>query len=223
MIKLKLTLPKYKVGITITSKKGRPDPILTLFDELAKVRVGSRFSRLVRRLAASKRVHRLLGGLLVIFIIGSNLFPPSSSAFSAQNEVEVLALPAGEEPVITSIARRNPVDGKISITQSYRFFHPGVDIDGVTGDPIYPIMNGKVESAGKEFFLGKTVRIDHGNGYKSTYAHLDTIGVKAGDEINTKTKLGKMGNTGRSFGDHLHLEVQKDGRNINPISVLPRR
>jgi murein DD-endopeptidase MepM/ murein hydrolase activator NlpD len=111
---------------------------------------------------------------------------------------------------------------QISITQGYRLFHPGIDLDGVTGDTIRPIMIGVVEAVQRsKYAYGNAVYIDHKNGFKSLYAHLSKILVKEGDEVTMNTVIGEMGATGRSYGDHLHLEVHQNGVPINPISVLP--
>lgn len=222
MVKLTLNIPRYRVRIAISNR--RPvyrDRFLQALDELIKVRAGSRISRVFRFIANGRKFQKILGGSLAFLIVLTNMFPPADAASAANGETEIVALAPAEQPIQTNVVRRLPVDGKLSITQGYRAFHAGVDIDGLTGDPIYPYQNGKVEFAGRDFFLGKVVKVRHEEGYESVYAHLDSIGVSAGQEVNTKTKLGEMGNTGHSFGDHLHLEVYKDGRHVNPTSVLP--
>lgn len=222
MVKLILNIPRYRVRIAISNRRpGYHDRFLQTLDELIKVRVGSRISRAFRFIANGRKFQKLLGGSLAVLIVLTNMFPPEDAASAANGETEIVALAPTEQPIVTNVVRRLPVDGRLSITQGYRAFHAGVDIDGVTGDPIYPYQNGKVEFAGRDFFLGKMVKVKHNQGYESVYAHLDSLDVSAGQEVNTKTKIGEMGNTGHSFGDHLHFEVYKDGSHVNPAFVLP--
>lgn len=223
MLKTTLNIGHYAVRIGVTHKgPHNHDKILPAIKEVASVRVGSKISRLARLLTFNgRKFQKILGSSLAVLIVLTNMFPPTDAASAANGEVEVVALEPAVAPIQTNVVRRLPVDGKLSITQGYRAFHAGVDIDGVTGDPIYPYQSGKVEFAGRDFFLGKVVKVKHDKGYESVYAHLDSISISAGQEVNTKTKIGEMGNTGHSFGDHLHMEVYKDGRHVNPASVLP--
>lgn len=67
---------------------------------------------------------------------------------------------------------------------------------------------------------GNCVRIEHGNGYSTLYAHLDKVFVKLGDCVTEGQEIGYMGNSGNSYGGHLHFEVRKDGKRINPTPYL---
>lgn len=114
-----------------------------------------------------------------------------------------------------------PVD-KIVITQGYKFYHPALDFDGVTGDTIKPIMAGVVEKVDySRLAYGNSVLINHGGNITSLYAHLSSIIVTEGQEVTKEIEIGKMGATGRAFGDHLHFEVRENGKNINPFLLLP--
>ena len=62
--------------------------------------------------------------------------------------------------------------------------------------------------------------IDHGNKLSSLYAHLSKIEVEEGQEVTMDTEIGRMGATGRAFGDHLHLEVYDHGKAVNPLTIL---
>ena len=109
------------------------------------------------------------------------------------------------------------------LNQKYSFFHPGLDLDGVTGDPLFPIAKGVVVATeNSRFAYGKAVYLDHGSGYTSLYAHMSEIEVAEGQFVDVDTEIGKMGSTGHSTGSHLHLEVRKNGLPINPLSVLPK-
>jgi len=99
-------------------------------------------------------------------------------------------------------------------------FHPGIDFRGQYGDAARCTANGKVVSAGWMGGYGNCVRIAHTNGYETLYGHLSHINVHVGEEVTAGQVIGKVGSTGRSTGTHLHYEVRKNGKAINPISFL---
>jgi LysM repeat protein len=88
--------------------------------------------------------------------------------------------------------------------------HKGVDIDGVTGDPIYAAADGTVavsRSSGYNGGFGLYVAVNHDNGTQTLYAHMSKVHVSAGESVKKGQVIGLIGNTGRSEGDHLHFEV----------------
>lgn len=97
--------------------------------------------------------------------------------------------------------------------------HRGIDIVSKNRD-IKAADSGKVIFAGTESSYGKVVKIDHGNGYVTVYAHLSSINVKKGEAVQKGDKIGVMGNTGNSTGVHLHFEIIKNGKHQNPLSYL---
>lgn len=99
--------------------------------------------------------------------------------------------------------------------------HTGLDIDGETGDAIYAAQSGTVLFAGWSGGYGYVVKVDHGGGLQTWYAHLSAISVNAGDEVVTGDKVGEMGSTGNSTGSHLHLEVKVDNVAQDPLDFLP--
>lgn len=99
-------------------------------------------------------------------------------------------------------------------------FHAGVDIRGRTGDAVKSTANGKVITAGWNQGYGKCVIIAHANGYKTIYGHLSEITVKAGQRVKANDLIGKVGSTGRSTGPHLHYEVRKGNKPLNPSLFL---
>jgi len=154
---------------------------------------------------------------MAIMIIASSFLPTQTSGSNLKEDTVI----ESNAPFTTERGAQYPVKN-IKITQGYYFFHPALDLDGITGDQIYPIMAGKVEAVEySKFAYGNAVLIRHG-GITSLYAHLSKINVEAGDEVTNKTVIGEMGATGRSWGDHLHLEVRDHGIPISPFSVLPR-
>ena len=105
--------------------------------------------------------------------------------------------------------------------------HKGIDIDGEPGEQIYAANEGEVVFSEETEQGGKEVIINHDNGLKTKYSHLDSINVEEGDRVTTETVLGEMGNTGEvqpsdedSCGTHLHYEVMKDGKHLDPESFL---
>ena len=108
------------------------------------------------------------------------------------------------------------------LTQRFWSGHAGIDIANRTGTPIVAADAGYVVLAGRDTWgYGNQVLIDHGNGYLTRYAHLNTILVKAGDKVTKNQKIGTMGNTGRSTGPHLHFEIIYSQAHRNPLGFLP--
>ena len=105
--------------------------------------------------------------------------------------------------------RTDPINGSHD-------FHPGVDFDGSYGDDILAVGSGVVSYSGNKPGYGNTVEIDHGNGYVTRYAHNSKNLVTVGDPIRDGDVIGKVGSTGRSTGTHVHFEVWRDGRVVNP-------
>jgi murein DD-endopeptidase MepM/ murein hydrolase activator NlpD len=110
-------------------------------------------------------------------------------------------------------ARISPFTGKEQ-------FHPGVDIAGAEKTPIVAPAKGTVAFVGKDGALGMSVRIKHDSVYESTYGHLDKATVKKGQLVERGEVIGYMGNSGRSTGHHLHYEIEKNGKSVNPLKYM---
>ena len=98
-------------------------------------------------------------------------------------------------------------------------FHAGMDFTAPRGTPIYATGNGKViqaDAANRGY--GNHVRIDHGYGYVTLYAHMRKFNVKVGQQVKRGDVIGYVGNTGKSVGPHCHYEVRKNGNPINPVN-----
>lgn len=106
--------------------------------------------------------------------------------------------------------RRDPFTGA-------RRMHYGIDLTGPRGCPVYCTGNGIVTKAEYARGYGKLVEIDHGYNYKTRYAHLDKIDVTVGQRLKRGEVVGKLGNTGRSTGPHLHYEVRYLNKPVNPL------
>ena len=105
--------------------------------------------------------------------------------------------------------------------------HPGVDLDGETGDPITAAGDGVVTVAGPAPAgyggYGLIVIIDHGQGVSTLYSHLSTVGVPVGDVVDAGDLIGAVGTTGAVTGSHLHFEVRLSGAPVDPELWLPPR
>ncbi|MDE6334155.1 MAG: M23 family metallopeptidase [Muribaculaceae bacterium] len=97
-------------------------------------------------------------------------------------------------------------------------FHEGMDFSSAIGTPVYATGAGIVKSAGWESGYGNSIDIDHGFNYLTRYAHLSQILVKPGQSVKRGDLIGKVGNTGKSTGSHLHYEVRYRGAPQNPVN-----
>ncbi len=112
-----------------------------------------------------------------------------------------------------------PVRGRL--TTLFSSFHPGIDIATAWGTPIHPFASGVVLKAQWWGTFGNGILIQHADGWQTIYAHLSSINVAVNQQVDLTTVIGAVGSTGNATGPHLHFQVSKDGREINPLSVLP--
>lgn len=113
-----------------------------------------------------------------------------------------------------------PARGRI--TQYSSSWHTAIDIAAPTGTPVYASDGGRVVAAGWDSTgYGWHVRINHGNGFTTLYAHFSVYNVDVGDYVNKGTLIGRIGSTGNSTGPHLHFEVRRNGVRNNPMGYLP--
>ena len=99
-------------------------------------------------------------------------------------------------------------------------FHKGLDIANKIGTPVKATGDGIITFVGTKTNYGKLIKVDHGRGFVTVYAHLNKIQVKKGDFVKRNEQIATMGNTGRTTGPHLHYEVIKNGLNINPQKYI---
>lgn len=99
-------------------------------------------------------------------------------------------------------------------------FHNGIDIQAPMGRPIKAAREGMVIYTGWRDGYGKSIIIQHRNGYSTMYGHLSHITAKKGDWVTQKTVIGRVGSTGRSTGPHLHFMLMHHGRLINPLRII---
>ncbi|MEM7665402.1 MAG: M23 family metallopeptidase [Pseudomonadota bacterium] len=108
--------------------------------------------------------------------------------------------------------RRHPILG-------YRRMHAGLDFRARRGTPIVAVTDGTVRSAGRAGGCGNAVRLRHGNGLETRYCHMSRMSVRSGQSVKRGQVIGYVGSTGLSTGPHLHYEMYRNGRSINPASV----
>lgn len=106
--------------------------------------------------------------------------------------------------------RKHPIHNR-------RQFHTGIDLPQVKGTPVYATGNGIVSRMGYSSGYGNFIVITHAGGFRSFYAHLSKKLVSVGDLVSITQQIACVGNTGISTGSHLHYEVRKGGRYMNPI------
>jgi murein DD-endopeptidase MepM/ murein hydrolase activator NlpD len=98
--------------------------------------------------------------------------------------------------------------------------HPGIDFRGAKGDPVHVTADGNVVFTGRKGGYGNCIIVQHKNDFQTLYGHLSHVDVKEGQSVKTGDVIGKVGSTGRSTGAHLHYEVRKNGKPINPVKFL---
>ncbi len=102
----------------------------------------------------------------------------------------------------------------------HKAFHEGLDFTAAAGTPIYAAAGGIVSAAEQTPDYGKIVKIDHGSGLETRYAHASLLVVKVGDRVEKGQKIAEVGSTGRSTGPHLHYEIRLDGNALDPRKYL---
>ncbi len=108
--------------------------------------------------------------------------------------------------------RRHPILG-------YRRMHAGLDFRASRGTPIVAVTDGRVVGSGRMGGCGNAVRLNHGSGMATRYCHMSRIAVRNGQSVRRGQVIGYVGSTGLSTGPHLHYEMYRNGRSVNPASV----
>jgi len=115
-----------------------------------------------------------------------------------------------------------PTDHHVLVGRNYSYWHPGLDLGGNLGDPLYAVDSGAVVYAGwNNYGYGNLVIIDHGNGWHTLYAHFNEIYVACGEAVTQGQIIGAAGTTGNSTGPHLHFEMRFGGGYVSPWNYLP--
>ena len=141
---------------------------------------------------------------------GRKLFVPGATA--------TLEVPPTTAPLLAW-----PLSGQVTSafgTEGGRPHHEGIDIDGVKGDIIRAAASGRVTWAGSERGYGNMVVLDHGGGLSTLYAHAERLLVGSEEWVEAGEPVAQVGDTGNARGAHLHFEVRRDGRALNPMPLL---
>lgn len=185
-------------------------------------------------------MHRLCSTIFLFFIF--------SYCLISQNEtkillIETLATVSSEKAVLKllplvkkdfqlkkEIPMGKPIKQNYKISSNFgkRFhpidkvtkFHSGIDLVSEYASTIHATADGVIIFAGKKGGYGKCVIIEHKYGFKTVYAHLDIYYAKQGRTVEKGDVIGFLGSTGKSSGNHLHYEIEKNGKKINPLHFL---
>ena len=149
---------------------------------------------------------------------GQQLFLPGAAmdASSLRNAMGELF----RMPISAKFRWSSPYGYRIDPIAGVKSFHTGTDMACPTGTPILAAMSGRVTTTGINRVYGNYVIIDHGNGYQTLYAHMSKIIASKGQWVSQGTRIGLVGSTGYSTGPHLHFTVYKNGKLVDPMSVL---
>ncbi|MEJ7925876.1 M23 family metallopeptidase [Sphingobium sp. AN641] len=130
--------------------------------------------------------------------------------------------PTPSTPVPRSATVTSPMGMRVNPILGRRMLHSGADLSARPGMGVYATADGWVAQAGAAGGYGLLVRLRHMNGYETRYAHLSRIHVVPGTYLRKGGMIGEVGSTGRSTGPHLHYEVRRDGRPVDPMAFIAR-
>lgn len=144
-------------------------------------------------------------------IVEENNLPTNDDKSETNNDTGELNFKKPLDGSITSNfgLRDAPMDGASTN-------HQGIDIDGNEGDYVIASESGTITHAGPKGSYGNLVIIDHGGGYETYYAHLSSIDVRVDEQVMQDRVIGKVGETGRATGPHLHFEMRFNGAPVSP-------
>ena len=134
-----------------------------------------------------------------------------------------------EDAIASTIPSRRPIDegwlsshygNRIDPFDGQKTFHHGIDFAGQEGEGIYAVADGLISWTGSKSGYGKTIEIDHGNGYVTRYAHSKELIASLGDKVTKGQEIALIGSTGRSTGPHVHFELLRGGLTINPQAFI---
>ncbi|MFH1142982.1 MAG: M23 family metallopeptidase [Candidatus Eisenbacteria bacterium] len=150
--------------------------------------------------------------------------------FQEESFVEVNQVISASKEKLGRIPTINPVQGPFSLSSGFGSrrdpftgrvaFHSGIDLSAKRGTSFCAAADGQVIFAGHNGDLGLVIQIDHQNGFVTLYGHADRLLAKQGQFVRRGDVIGAVGRTGRSTGDHLHYEIHKDQRPVNPRKYI---
>lgn len=137
----------------------------------------------------------------------------------AERNATLMAIPSWR-PVSAQVRLNSNFGNRVDPFKRTLAFHSGVDFAAPSGSDVFAAAGGRVTYAGRRGGYGVLVEIDHGNGLVTRYAHLSRHQVRRGHVVTPGQRIGAVGSTGRSTGPHLHFEVLRDGRFVDPQRFL---
>lgn len=185
-----------------------------------KVKKGDSLSRIAARFKGNvkdvKQANDITGSKIVI---GERLFIPGVKPLPTVRYINKKMFIWPVKGRLTSRFgwRRHPFNPK------RKNYHTGIDISAVTGTPILAAASGVVVFAGNGGQFGKLAIIRHKNGYLTAYAHASKLHVKKGQAVKQGQKIARVGSTGLSTGPHLHFEIRRQKKRINPLVAMKKR
>jgi murein DD-endopeptidase MepM/ murein hydrolase activator NlpD len=201
-IKNSQTLPKPELGSPVSSLAGTANVGGPLVQSapLSEAELQAKIAELMEKIEFStERLSNIEAKLLQQSVLKDTL-PNSSPVAAAFNS--------------SSFGWRiDPFNG-------HKAFHEGLDFTAGTGTPIYAAAGGIVSTAEQTSDYGKLVKIDHGSGLETRYAHASKLFVRAGERVEKGQKIAEVGSTGRSTGPHLHYEIRLAGNPLDPRKYL---
>lgn len=133
---------------------------------------------------------------------------------SRRQQVNLNNMPVHDAYISSSFGyRADPMTGRTA-------FHGGIDFAGTEGSDVFSVADGVVTYSGQRTGYGNVVEVNHGDGLVTRYAHARAVAVKVGDMVSKDQLVAYMGSTGRSTGTHLHYEVLRNGKQIDPASFI---
>lgn len=182
-----------------SSTPGRGGPLLDARD-ISEQELASQLDRLMRELDRRSERLEVLEALLLQQKFRKNTLPTGSPIDAAYSS--------------SSFGHRiDPFTGRMAM-------HEGLDFNAEIGTPIYAVASGIVTQAGRVPDYGNIVKVDHGSGLETRYAHASRLLVRVGERVERGQVIAEVGNTGRSTGPHLHFEVRLNGVALDPRKYL---
>ena len=207
------------ISTTVINKRGKSSG-----GSHYKVRAKDTLSAIAKRHHTSVKAIKSLNNLKSDVIrIGQTLrlnggsSSPQIASSSKVYKMKVFAMPVLKGRVTSRYGyRKDPFNPNV------KNFHSGLDLSAPVGTPVIAAADGIVEFKGRNGGYGNTVIIRHKQGYKTIYAHCSTTTVEIGEQVKMGTVIGSVGRTGTATGAHLHFEVMRRGKFVNPESALKK-
>ena len=186
-------------------------------------------SLLTYKSTTMKKISSFMAGCAALLLFGLFIYNaplPDEKEYADQESIFIKPMPQVIFVNHVDPPSRSPLDEQLKITSGFGMrFHPifkekkmhrGIDLSAERGTPVYATADGRVEKAVTHNKYGKMIVLKHDNTYQTLYAQLSAFDVKMGTEVKKGDLIGRVGSSGLSTAPHLHYEVLKDGKAVNP-------